>query len=46
MPYMEERGLVIKGKVGNADCIVMKARDIYEVTAGLLRENVEFFGDQ
>jgi len=44
MPYMEKQDLVTKGKFGDADCIVMKARDIYEITAGLLKQNIEFFG--
>ena len=43
MPYMEERGLAVKGKFGNAGCIIMKARDIYSVTSGLLAQNADFF---
>ena len=45
-PYMEERGLVLKGKFGNADCIVEKAKDIYNVTAELLEKNIDFFGNE
>jgi len=45
-PYMEERRLALKGKFGNADCVVEKARDIYDVTSELLRENVDFFGSE
>jgi aminoglycoside 3-N-acetyltransferase len=44
MPHMEEKNLVINGRFGNADCIVMKARDMYDVTAELLKQNIEFFG--
>ena len=43
-PYMEERGLAVKGKFGNADCVVEKARDIYNATSELLRQNIDFFG--
>ena len=42
-PYLEERGLVVKGKFGNADCIVERAKDIYDVAAELLKENINFF---
>ena len=43
-PYMEEKGLAVKGKFGNADCVVEKAKDIYDVTAELLKQNIDFFG--
>jgi len=44
LPYMEEKGLALKGKFGNADCVVEKAKDIYDVTSELLRRNNDFFG--
>jgi len=44
-PYMEEKNLALKGKFGNADCVVEKAHDIYEVTRELLSKNINFFGD-
>ena len=43
-PYLEERGLVVKGKFGDAGCVVNKARDIYDITAGLLAKDIDFFG--
>ena len=43
-PYIEEKNLAVKGRFGNADCVVEKARDIYDVTAELLRQNIDFFG--
>lgn len=43
-PYMEERGLAVKGRFGDAECVVERASDIYEVTAELLRNNINFFG--
>jgi aminoglycoside 3-N-acetyltransferase len=43
-PYMQERGLVAAGKFGDADCYVERAVDIYNVTAELLKENMDFFG--
>jgi len=46
MPYIEEKNLAVKGKFGGADCIVLKARDIYEVTAALLEKNIDFFGGE
>ena len=45
-PYMEARGFAVKGRFGDAECVVMKARDIYDVTSELLRENVDFFGSE
>ena len=42
-PYMEEKGLAVKSKFGDADCVVEKARDIYDVTADLLRQDMNFF---
>lgn len=44
-PFMKERGLAVKGKFGGADCVVERAKDIYEVTSELLAKNAEFFGD-
>jgi aminoglycoside 3-N-acetyltransferase len=45
-PYMEEKGLLIKGKFGNADCMVQRAKDMYEITSGLLAQNIDFFGGE
>ena len=44
LPYLQERELVITGKFGNADCYVERAADIYNITADILRENINFFG--
>jgi len=44
LPYMQERGLVTKGKFGNADCYVERAVDIYNIVAELLEGNINFFG--
>jgi aminoglycoside 3-N-acetyltransferase len=46
MPYMENKGYVTKGKFGDADCVLIKARDTYSLTSELLRQNVNFFGDE
>ena len=43
LPHMEEKGLVVKGKFGDADCIIEKARDIYKVASELLERNINFF---
>ena len=43
-PFMEKKGLAVKGKFGNADCVVERAKDIYDVTAELLEKNIDFFG--
>jgi aminoglycoside 3-N-acetyltransferase len=43
-PYLEERGLVVKGKFGDADCIVNKARDLYETASELFAKDIDFFG--
>ena len=43
-PFMEKQGLAVKGKFGDAECVIETARDIYEVTAKLLSENKNFFG--
>ena len=43
-PYMEAKGLALKGRFGDAECVVERAADIYEVTTGLLKDNINFFG--
>jgi len=43
-PYMEEKGLAVKGRFGSADCVAERAADIYDVTSELLRKNINFFG--
>lgn len=44
LPYMQERRLVATGRFGNADCYVERAADIYNITAELLKDNINFFG--
>lgn len=44
LPYLQERNLVITGKLGDADCYVERAVDIYNVTAEILNNNINFFG--
>ena len=44
-PFMEKEGLAVKGKFGDADCVIETARDIYDVTVKLLSENINFFAD-
>ena len=43
-PYMQDRGLVITGRFGNAECIVERAADMYNIAAELLADNINFFG--
>lgn len=45
-PYMEAKGFAVKGKFGNADCVIERAKDIYDVTVGLLEKNIDFFGEE
>lgn len=44
IPFMEEKNLLIKGKFGDADCVLMNAADAADVTINLLKENIDFFG--
>ena len=44
LPYLQERGLVVTGKFGDADCYIERAADIYGVAAELIRGNANFFG--
>lgn len=44
IPFMEEKNLLIRGKFGGADCVLMNAVEAADVTMGLLNEDIDFFG--
>lgn len=44
IPFMEEKSLLIRGKFGDADCVLMNAVEAADITIGLLREDIDFFG--
>jgi aminoglycoside 3-N-acetyltransferase len=43
LPYLEKRGQLVTGKFGDADCVVERAVDIYNVTAEILKDDINFF---
>ncbi|MCL2096647.1 MAG: AAC(3) family N-acetyltransferase [Oscillospiraceae bacterium] len=45
IPYMQKENFIVKGVFGDAECILMRARDIYKITAELLENNMNFFGE-